>query len=70
MSQQQTVESVSKRLEEVSIAIARVRTSANQDRKISGEKVMNGHYAKALQELIAIEVQLEKLLERVKVQEK
>lgn len=54
------------RLDLIKNAIETVKESGNRDRKISGQKVMDGHYAKALQELIVVQVHVEKLLDREK----
>ena len=62
------IENITKRLDRVNDALAKVREMAIQDKKISGEKNINGHYTKALQELLAVQVQLEKLLQRAKAQ--
>ena len=62
-------QSVLDRLDWIKIAIETTRECGNHDRKLSGEKVLNGHYLKALQELHAVQKQLENLLERAKAQE-
>ena len=64
-----SVQSVLDRLDRIKIAIETTQECGNHDRKLSGEKVMNGHYLKALQELHAVQKQLENLLERAKAQE-
>ena len=64
-----SVQSVFDRLDWIKIAIETTQECSNHDRKLSGEKVMNGHYLKALQELHAVQKQLENLLERAKAQE-
>lgn len=64
-----STQSVLDRLDWIKIAIETTQECSNHDRKLSGEKVMNGHYLKALQELHAVQKQLENLLERAKAQE-
>lgn len=64
-----TVTSVIERLDWIKIAIETTQQCGNHDRKLSGEKTMNGHYLKALQELNAAQKQLENLLERAKAKE-
>ena len=66
---QQTAQTIVQRQDWLKIAIEAVQNAGNHDRKLSGEKVMNGHYLKALQELHAVQKQLENLLERAKAQE-
>ena len=62
-------QSVLDRRDWIKIAIETTQECGNHDRKLSGEKVMNGHYLKALQELHVVQKQLENLLERAKAQE-
>ena len=64
-----SVQTVLDRLDWIKLAIKTAQECGNHDRKLSGEKVMNGHYLKALQELHAVQKQLENLLERAKAQE-
>ena len=64
-----SVQSILDRLDWIKIAIETAQECGNHDRKLSGEKAMNGHYLKALQELHAVQKQLENLLERAKAQE-
>lgn len=49
-------------------AIAAVASAGNHDRKILGEKVMNGHYIKALQELEKVKKHAEDLVHRAEAQ--
>ena len=63
------VQSILDRLDWIKITIETTQECGNHDRKLSGEKVMNDHYLKALQELHAVQKQLENLLERAKAQE-
>lgn len=64
-----SVQSILDRLDWIKIAIETTQACGNHERKLSGEKAMNGHYLKALQELHAVQKQLENLLERAKAQE-
>jgi DNA-binding FrmR family transcriptional regulator len=45
-------------------AIAAVAHAANHERKVLGEKNMNGHYVKALQELEKVKHHVEDLVHR------
>lgn len=49
-------------------AIDAVQHAANHERKILGEKVMNGHYVKALQELEKVKEHAESLVHRAEAQ--
>lgn len=49
-------------------AIDAVHHAANHERKALGEKVMNGHYVKALQELEKVKEHAESLLHRAEAQ--
>lgn len=55
-------------LESAKNAIAAVQHAANHERKILGEKVMNGHYVKALQELEKVKEHAESLVHRAEAQ--
>ena len=49
-------------------AIDAVQHAANHERKILGEKVMNGYYVKALQELEKVKEHAESLVHRAEAQ--
>jgi hypothetical protein len=49
-------------------AIAAVAHAGNHERKILGEKNMNGHYVKALQELERVKQHAESLVHRAEAQ--
>lgn len=55
-------------LESAKTAIDAVQHAANHERKILGEKVMNGHYVKALQELEKVKEHTESLVHRAEAQ--
>lgn len=55
-------------LESAKTAIDAVQHAANHERKILGEKVMNGHYVKALQELEKVKEHAESLVRRAEAQ--
>lgn len=55
-------------LESAKTAIDSVQHAANHERKILGEKVMNGHYVKALQELEKVKEHAESLVHRAEAQ--
>lgn len=55
-------------LESAKTAIDAVQHAANHERKILGEKVMNGHYVKALQELEKVKEHAESLIHRAEAQ--
>lgn len=55
-------------LESAKTAIDAVQHAANHERKILGEKVMNGHYVKALQELEKVKEHAESLVHRAEAQ--
>ena len=55
-------------LESAKTAIDAVQHAANHERKILGEKVMNGHYVKALQELEEVKEHAESLIHRAEAQ--
>lgn len=61
----QTIKSIEERLREVEDAIEFVRGCSTQDRKLSGEKTVNGHYVKAMQELDMAKKQIQNQLERM-----
>lgn len=49
-------------------ALDAVHHAANHERKVLGEKIMNGHYVKALQELEKVKAHAQSLLERAEAQ--
>jgi hypothetical protein len=59
------LEKVVQRLNAVEDAIHATQHAANVDRKLSHDKHTNGHFTKALQELVSIKVQLESVAKRI-----
>ena len=55
-------------LETVKAAIDAVLHAANHERKVLGEKTMNEHYVKALQELEKVKDHAESLVHRAEAQ--
>ena len=58
------IEQAQEALKTVQEAINNLTHAANHDRKVLGEKNMNGHYVKALQELEKVKHHAEDLLHR------
>lgn len=59
------LEKLEARIEAVDTAIANVKMAMGVDRKMSHEKHTNGHYTKALQELVDIQTSLNGLRVRM-----
>ena len=62
------LEKAKEALETVKTAIDAVHHAANDERKVLGEKTMNGHYVKALQELEKVKEHAESLVHRAEAQ--
>ena len=62
------LEKAQEALETVKAAIDAVLHAANHERKVLGEKTMNGHYVKALQELEKVKEHAESLVHRAEAQ--
>lgn len=58
------LEKAQERLRLINEAIDKVRHCGNQDRKVSGDKHMDGHYVKALQQLDILRTGAEVQLKR------
>lgn len=59
------LEKLEARIEAVDTAIANVKMAMGVDRKLSHDKHVNGHFTKALQELVSIQTQLNALRVRM-----
>ena len=59
------LEKIAERLNAVEAAIHATQHAASVDRKMSHDKHTNGHFTKALQELISIKTQLEAVARRI-----
>lgn len=59
------LEKLEARIEAIDTAIASVKMAMGVDRKMSHEKHTNGHYTKALQELVDIQTSLNALRVRM-----
>lgn len=59
------LEKLDARIEAVDTAIASVKIAMGVDRKMSHDKHTNGHFTKALQELVSVQAQLNALRVRV-----
>jgi hypothetical protein len=59
------VEKLEARIEAVDTAIANVRMAMSVDRKLSHDKHVNGHFTKALTELVDVQTKLNALKIRV-----
>jgi hypothetical protein len=55
------LEKIEARIEAVDTAIANVKMAMGVDRKLSNDKHVNGHFTKALTELISVQTQLNAL---------
>ena len=62
------LEKAQEALKTVKTAIDAVHHAANHERKVLGEKTMNGHYVKALQELEKVKEHAESLVHRAEAQ--
>lgn len=62
------IEKATEALQTATSALDAVFHAANHDRKVLGEKTMNGHYVKALQELEKVKAHAEDLLKRAQSQ--
>ena len=62
------LEKAKEALETVKTVIDAVHHAANHERKVLGEKAMNGHYVKALQELEKVKEHAESLVHRAEAQ--
>ena len=62
------LEKAKEALETVKTVIDAVHHAANHERKVLGEKAMNGHYVKALQELENLKEHAESLVHRAEAQ--
>lgn len=62
------IEKAKEALEAAMTALDAVYHAANHERKVLGEKVMSGHYVKALQELEKVKEHAQSLLERAEAQ--
>jgi hypothetical protein len=60
------LEKLEARIEAVDSAIASVKMAMNVDRKMSHDKHPQGHFTKALQELVSVQTQLNAL--RIRLQ--
>lgn len=58
-------EKIAQRLRTVEDAIYATQHAATIDRKLSHDKHSNGHFTKALQELVSVKTQLEALAKRI-----
>jgi hypothetical protein len=58
------LDKIETRIEAVDTAIANVKMAMGVDRKMSSDKHVNGHYTKALTELILVQTQLHTLRTR------
>lgn len=59
------LEKITERLNAVEAAIHATQHAASIDRKMSHDKHTNGHFTKALQELVSIKNQLEAVARRI-----